>query len=62
MIKNSLKIMSLGGFANVTANMFVYETEKDILIVDCGVGFPEEEMMGVDLVIPDISYLNDKKE
>jgi len=60
--KNSLKIMSLGGFATVTANMFVYETDKDILIVDCGVGFPEEEMMGVDLVIPDVSYLKDKKE
>lgn len=60
--KQSLKIISLGGFGNVTKNMFVYETPKDILIVDCGVGFPEEEMMGVDLVIPDISYLKDKKE
>jgi len=57
----SLKIISLGGFGNVTKNMFVYETDKDILIVDCGVGFPEEEMLGVDLVIPDISYLKDKK-
>jgi ribonuclease J len=61
MIKDSsLKIISLGGFGNVTKNMFVYETSKDILIVDCGVGFPEEEMMGVDLVIPDISYLAEK--
>lgn len=60
--KNSLKIISLGGFGNVTKNMFVYETPQDILIVDCGVGFPEEEMMGVDLVIPDIFYLKDKKE
>lgn len=59
---DSLKIISLGGFGNVTKNMFVYETPKDILIVDCGVGFPEEEMMGVDLVIPDISYLKDKKQ
>jgi len=57
---NSVKIISLGGFGNVTKNMFVYETPNDILIVDCGVGFPEEEMMGVDLVIPDISYLADK--
>lgn len=47
----------MGGFGEVTKNMFVYETPKDILIVDCGVGFPQEEMMGVDLVIPDISYL-----
>ena len=59
---NNLKIISLGGFANVTKNMFVYETPRDILIVDCGVGFPNEEMLGVDLVIPDISYLLNKKE
>jgi len=58
--KYSLKVISLGGFGEVTKNMFVYETPKDILIVDCGVGFPEEEMMGVDLIIPDISYLKEK--
>lgn len=58
----SLKILSLGGFGNINENMYVYETEKDILIIDCGVGFPEEEMLGVDLVIPDVSYLKDKKE
>ena len=60
-MKNYLKIISLGGFGHVTKNMFVYETPKDIIVVDCGVGFPEEEMLGVDLVIPDISYLLDKK-
>jgi len=60
MVKDSLKIISLGGFGEVTKNMFVYETPKDILIVDCGVGFPEEEMMGVDLIVPDISYLKEK--
>ena len=62
MFKNSLKIISLGGFGEVTKNMFVYETPKDILVVDCGVGFPEEEMRGVDLIIPDVSYLQQKKE
>lgn len=61
-MKNYLKIISLGGFGNVTKNMYVYETAKDIIIVDCGVGFPEEEMLGVDLVIPDITYLREKKE
>ncbi|MDD3679880.1 MAG: ribonuclease J [Candidatus Shapirobacteria bacterium] len=59
---HQLKIVSLGGFGLVTKNMFVYETPKDIIIIDCGIGFPDEEMLGVDLVIPDISYLKDKKE
>lgn len=61
MSKNNLKIISLGGFGHVTKNMFVYETDKDIIIVDCGVGFPEEGMLGVDLVIPDVSYLLERK-
>lgn len=46
----------------MTKNMYVYETARDIIIVDCGVGFPEEEMLGVDLVIPDITYLRERKE
>lgn len=62
MAQDTLKIISLGGFGEVTKNMFVYETPREILIVDCGVGFPQEETMGVDLVVPDISYLLDKKE
>jgi len=61
-MKNYLKIISLGGFGHVTKNMFVYETEKEIILVDCGVGFPEVGMLGVDLVIPDISYLLSKRE
>lgn len=59
---NSVKIISLGSFGNVTNNMFVYETDQDILIVDCGVGFPTGEMLGVDLTVPDISYLLPQKE
>lgn len=42
----------------MTKNMFLYELEDEMLVVDCGVGFPQEEMLGVDLIIPDISYLN----
>lgn len=56
----SLKIIPLGGVGDVTKNMYVYECGNDIIIVDCGVGFPDEAMPGVDLVIPDISYLRDK--
>ncbi len=55
-----LKIISLGGFGKVTSNMFVYEYEDDIVLVDCGMGFPSEDMLGVDLLIPDISYLKNK--
>ena len=58
-----LKIIPLGGLDEIGKNMTVLEYGKDMIIVDCGVGFPEEEMYGVDLVIPDFSYLvaNQKK-
>jgi ribonuclease J len=59
---NSLKIISLAGFGNVTNNMFVYETDEDIVIVDCGLGFPTEEMRGIDLLVPDVSYLETRKQ
>lgn len=60
MNNQSLKLIPLGGVGDVTKNMYVYESEQDIIIVDCGVGFPDEGMPGVDLVIPDISYLRSK--
>ncbi len=58
--KEAIKVVALGGYANVTRNMYVYEYKDDIVIIDCGIGFPTEGMLGVDLVIPDISYLKDK--
>lgn len=63
-----LRLIPLGGIGTVTKNMYIYEyrrdpkTISDILIVDCGIGFPDEAMYGIDLVIPDISYLRDKKD
>lgn len=57
----TLKLIPIGGVGDVTKNMYVYEYGDDILIIDCGVSFPSSEMLGVDLVIPDISYLRDKK-
>ncbi len=57
-----LRILPIGGINDVQKNMYVYETEKDIIIIDCGMGFADEDMPGVDYLIPDISYLNDKKD
>ncbi|MCB9813297.1 MAG: ribonuclease J [Pseudomonadales bacterium] len=54
---SKLKIIPLGGMGQVTQNMFLYEYENEILIVDCGIGFPDSYMPGVDILIPDISYL-----
>ena len=58
-----LKIIPLGGLNEIGKNITVLEYGKDMIVVDCGVGFPEEDMYGVDLVIPDFSYLvaNQKK-
>lgn len=55
-----VKILPLGGMGNVTKNMFAYESGGSILLVDCGIGFPDENMPGVDLLIPDWSWLMDK--
>ncbi|MBI4100580.1 ribonuclease J [Candidatus Microgenomates bacterium] len=57
----ALKIIPLGGVGDVTKNMYIYEYGDDILVVDCGVGFPDEGMPGVDLIIPDVSSLLERK-
>ena len=50
-----LRIVSLGGVDEIGKNMYVFEYEDDIVVVDCGSVFPKEDMLGVDLVIPDIT-------
>jgi ribonuclease J len=55
--KKKLKVIPLGGLQEIGKNITVFEYGEDILVVDCGVAFPEDEMLGIDLVIPDVSYL-----
>ena len=54
---DKLKIIPLGGLNEIGKNMTVLEYGKDMIVIDCGLGFPEDDMYGVDLVIPDVSYL-----
>ena len=60
--KHKLKIISLGGVEGIGKNITVFEYEDDIIIVDCGLAFPDEEMFGVDLVLPDMTYLFDNSD
>ncbi len=60
--KEKLKIIPLGGLLEIGKNITVFEYKNDIILVDCGLGFPEDDMLGVDLVIPDITYLEKNKE
>ena len=59
MTKQRLRVIPLGGAGEVGRNMWVVEYGEDIVVLDCGVMFPEAEMLGVDLVLPDITYLRE---
>jgi ribonuclease J len=59
---NGLRLIPLGGMGHVTQNMYLYEYDNEILIFDCGIGFPDMYMPGVDILIPDIDYLQKRLE
>lgn len=60
--KKTLKVIPLGGLQEIGKNITVFEYGDDIIVVDCGLSFPEDDMLGIDLVIPDVSYLAKNKE
>jgi len=60
--KGVLRIIPLGGLGEVGKNMTVIEYEDDIIVIDCGFGFPDENMLGVDYVIPDTTYLKENED
>lgn len=60
--KPSLKVIPVGGLNEIGKNMTLLEYDDEILIIDCGMSFPDDEMLGIDVVIPDFSYLIANRE
>jgi len=62
MSSNALKIIPMGGFGEVGKNMLIYEYGKNIMIVETGIMFPENDMLGIDYIIPDFEYVKKNKD
>lgn len=60
--KKKLKVIPLGGLGEIGKNITVFEYGEDILVVDCGMAFPDDEMLGIDLVLPDTTYLTKNRD
>lgn len=60
--EGKLRVISIGGIGDVNKNMYIYEYGQDIVIIDCGIGFADEGMLGIDFLIPDVTYLDDKMD
>ena len=57
-----LKVIPLGGLEQIGLNITAFEYEDSIVVVDCGLSFPDDDMLGIDMVIPDITYLKDNAD
>jgi len=57
-----VNLIPLGGLGEIGKNLMVVETESDAIAIDCGLSFPENDMPGIDFVIPDVSYLIERKD
>ena len=57
--EKKVKIIPLGGLEKIGMNITAFECDDSIIVVDCGLSFPDDEMLGIDLVIPDVTYLKD---
>ena len=57
---SKLKIIPLGGLEQIGLNITAFEYEDSIIVVDCGLAFPEDDMLGIDLCIPDVTYIKSK--
>ena len=61
MMANTLRVMPLGCVGEIGKNMTLFEYGEEIVVIDCGLMFPEEEMFGVDFVVPDVTYLRERQ-
>ena len=61
-MNNKLRVIPLGGLGEVGKNMMVYEYDDNILVVDTGIMFPDNDMLGIDYIIPDFQYLLDNRD